>query len=197
MSSTVPPPPKSGSGGYIVIIVAMLAAIAGLVYWKLNADDVEVIEETRTTAARTEEPTPVLDVAPPPPPPVEEAEEEPEAPVDKKPVASTSSSNSGCAGVCEGRLTAAGESALRAKGGQARGCYNRALRQNATLSGKLGLKVRIGTSGNVCSLQVTEDTLGDASVTTCVTQMYRAGKFPAPQGGCVEAQIPLNFVSSQ
>jgi len=197
MSSTVPPPPKSGNGGYIVLIAVMLAAIAGLVYWKVNADDVEVIEETRTTAARTEEPTPVLDAAPPPPPPVEEVEEEPEAPAEKKPVASASAGNAGCSGVCQGQLTAAGESALRAKGGQARGCYNRALRQNATLSGKLGLKVRIGPSGNVCSLQVTEDTLEDASVTTCVTQMYRAGKFPAPQGGCVEAQIPLNFVSSQ
>lgn len=194
MSSTVPPPPKSGAGGYLVLSAVMLAAMGGLVFWKMNGEETEVIEETKTSAAHTEEPAPILDAAPPPPPPEEEVEPEPEKPEAKKPV---SSGSSGCSGACEGTLTAAGTSALRAKGGQARGCYNRALRQNATLSGKLSLQLRIGPSGNVCSLQVTQDTLGDAAVTACVTQMYRAGKFPAPEGGCVDAQVPLSFVSSQ
>jgi hypothetical protein len=194
-SSTVPPVPKSGSGGYIAVAAVMLVAMGGLIFWKLNSGEPEVVETT-PAPARTEEAAVVLDVAPPPPPPVEELEEETAKPEEKK-VAVASSGNSGCSGTCNGTLSAEGMGALRTKGGQARGCYNRALRQDSTLAGKMSLQVRISPSGNVCSVQVTEDTLGDSAVTTCVTQMFRAGKFPPPEGGCVDASVPLNFVAQR
>jgi hypothetical protein len=171
----------------------MIAAMGGLIFWKLNSDDgAEVVEQTKV-APPPKEPEPVLDAAPPPPPPEEEVAQ-PKAPEPEKKVVS-GSGNSGCSGACSGTLSAEGQSALRAKGGQARGCYNRALRQDATLSGKMTLAVRISPSGTVCSANVLEDTLQDAAVSSCVTQMFRSGKFPPPEGGCAEVNVPLNFVA--
>lgn len=193
--STVPLPPRSSNASFVALGVVMLLAIGGLLYWKTSGDDEPELVEHAATPARTEKQAPLLDAAPPPPPPEEEAEPDKTA----APVAAAKSpaGSSGCSGSCEGTLGPEGESALRAKGGQARGCYNRALRQNSALSGKMSLSLRIGTSGNVCSLKITEDTLGDPEVTSCVTQMFRAGKFPAPQGGCVDANVPLNFVAQR
>lgn len=192
--STVPPPPKSGSGGYIALAAVMLAAMGGLIFWKLNSGEATEVVEQTSVAPQPKDPEPMLDAAPPPPPPEEEVAE-PKAPEPEKKVASTGGGTSGCSGACSGTLSAEGQSALRAKGGQARGCYNRALRQDATLSGKMTLAVRISPSGSVCSASVVEDTLQDAAVSTCVTQMFRSGKFPPPQGGCAEVNVPLNFVA--
>ena len=36
--------------------------------------------------------------------------------------------------------------------------------------------------------------LGDGTIASCVVQMFRAGTFPPPQGGCVDAAVPMNFV---
>lgn len=191
-STAPPPPPKSGSNGYIAVAAVMLVVMGGLIVWKLGDDEPEVVEQT--TVAPPADANPVLDEAPPPPPPEEEAAPEAPKPPEKK-EAVAGGGPSGCAGACNGNLGADGMSALRAKGGQARGCYNRALRQDATLSGKMSLNVRISASGNVCSVQVGEDSLGDPAVTSCVTQMFRSGKFPAPEGGCVDAAVPLNFVA--
>lgn len=195
--SSVPPPPKSGNGPYIALAVVMLLAMGGLIVWKLTSSEPTEIVEQKTLTPPPEEAPPVLDAAPPPPPPEEELAPTENAPAPEKKVASTGGGNTGCSGVCEGTLSAEGQSALRAKGGQARGCYNRALRQDATLTGKMTLSVRIGPTGNVCSASVIEDSLNDPAVATCVTQMFRSGKFPPPQGGCAQVNVPLNFVASQ
>src|SRR5690606_35677936 len=138
-------------------------------------------------------PTPMLEEPPPPPPPVEElpeagAEEQPKTTV-KRPTG-----GGGCAGECTGTASANLRSALRAKAGQGRGCYERALRQNAMLQGRLVVTVRIGPGGQVCSARVSENALGDPSVAQCVLQSFRAGRYPAPEGGCVEVAVPMNFV---
>jgi hypothetical protein len=56
------------------------------------------------------------------------------------------------------------------------------------------LAARIGPDGQVCSASISQNTLGDATVASCISQMFRSGKFPAPKGGCVDVQVPLNFV---
>lgn len=200
MSSQAPPPPKhGGSGGYIAAAVVMLLLIGGLVVWKLKSSgETEIVENRPPPAPTTEEPSPFEEAAPPPPS-EEELAPEPTvaAETDKKPASVSSSGPTGCSATCTGTLGAQGESALRAKGGQARGCYNRALRNNPTLEGKLTVNMKVGSTGAVCSATISGDTLGDPAVSSCVQQMFRAGKFPAPAGGCVDVQLPLNFVSKQ
>lgn len=189
-----PVPLRSSNASFVALGVVMLLAIGGLLYWKTSSDEpTEVVEQA--APSRTEAQPALPDAAPPPPPPEEAAE--PESSPSSPATSQSPTIDSGCSGPCEGVFGAEGESALRAKGSQARGCYNRALRQNAALSGKIGLSLRIGSSGHVCSVKVTEDTLGDPEVTSCVTRMFHAGKFPAPRGGCVEANVPLNFVSQR
>ena len=53
--------------------------------------------------------------------------------------------------------------------------------------------VKIGAQGNACGASLASDTLGDAAVASCVLQKFRSGTFPAPIGGCVDVQVPINF----
>jgi TonB family protein len=81
---------------------------------------------------------------------------------------------------------------LAGRGAQARSCYERALRTNTMLQGRMVVSLRIGPSGSVCSANVTQNEL-DPGVGNCVAQMFRTTSFPAPKGGCVDASVPLRF----
>jgi outer membrane biosynthesis protein TonB len=179
-------PPKSGSGAFIAAAVVMLLVMGALIFWKLRGSETKppvVAPPPPTTQAQ------LLEEPPPPPPPPPPAEEDSGTKTKKVVMAS-----GGCAGECTGKEPAGLRSALAAKAGQARGCYERALRQNATLSGRLSIGVRIGPGGNVCSANVSSNSLGDPGVASCVVGMFRSASFPAPEGGCVDAQVPMNFV---
>lgn len=188
--STTPPPPKSGSGGFIAAIVLMLLLGGGLVLWKMGSKDKVAALPAPPPPPTTSEP--VLE-APPPPPPPEKVEDAgtPQKTAVKKIVAG---GGGGCGGECTGTASPALHSALRSKAGQARGCYERALRQNAMLSGKIVVSVRVGPQGQVCSSGITSNSVGDPGVASCVLGMFRSGTFPPPQGGCVDTQVPMNFV---
>ena len=190
MVSTAPPPPKTGgSGGFIAAAVVMLLLMGGLIYWKLRGG-----EEPKATAPPPPPPTApaTLEEPPPPPPPIVE---EPDAgqKVVKSVVKGKGGGATGCGGECSGPSPQL-QSALRGKAGQSRGCYERALRQNNLLQGRLVLNVKIGSQGQVCNANIVQNGLGDPGVASCVVQMFRAGSFPAPGNGCAEANVPLNFV---
>jgi hypothetical protein len=169
----------------------MLLLMGGLIYWKTRGSD-----EPKTTtpqppiAASTA--TAVLDEPPPPPPPPEEPKD---AGADSKQPAKhiVSSGGGGCSGECKGEAPGNLRSVLAGKAAQARGCYERALRQNAMLEGRLKIGLRIGPTGSVCSATITQNELGDPGVASCVLQMFRGSPFPAPTGGCVDAEVPMTF----
>jgi hypothetical protein len=192
MANTHPPsappsaPPKSGGGAFIGAAIVMLLLMGGLIYWKMNSGD---DDSKAALPPPTPAPAPVLD-EPPPPPPVEiDAGEAQEAPKSAKRVVVTG----GCDGECKGSAPGALQAALRTKAGQARGCYERALRQNATLEGRLSVNVRVGPRGQVCSASIGSDNLQEAGVTQCVLQMFRSATLPLPAGGCVDTQVPMYF----
>lgn len=192
-TSTTPPPPKNSGSGYVAAGILMLLAMGGLIFWKMSGN--KPAEPTAPPPPKVAEKKPVFDEPPPPPPPVEEikdAEPEKEAP---KKIAKGGGAPTACSDPCKGTATAQLQSALGAKGGQARGCYERALRLNPTLEGRLMLSARVGAQGQMCSANVTQNSLGDPGVASCITQMFRSGKFPAPAGGCVDVNVPLNFVA--
>ena len=84
--------------------------------------------------------------------------------------------------------------ALQVRGRQARRCYNQALSQDPSLKGHVEIAVRIGTAGNVCSVNVTANDMRTPNVANCAARILMNGGYPAPRGGCVERIVPMSFV---
>lgn len=201
MDSKAPPPsapagvPPSGGGKFVVLAIVLVALIGGLVFWK----------------TRQEPPTPevvYVDAGPPPatnivngrnldeevplPPPEEDAG----ADAGKK-VATGPAYNPCDVKKCSGSATPELEQALGFRVKQAHRCYDNALSQDPTLKGKLTVNVRIASNGQVCSASVTNNELGSQQVASCVAGYFRGATFPTPKGGCIDANIPANFVPRQ
>ncbi len=186
--SSAPPPPRSGGGIYILAVILLLLGIGGLVFWKLKGGNEATVTPpvpapTVTTQNTFVEP-------PPPPPPIVD---EPAHPDGGARIA-TSGNGPCAASKCTGSSNNAIVSALNARAGAARPCYERALRVNSALQGKLTVNVRIDPQGNVCNASVLEDAIHSIEVSNCVMGMFRSAKFPPPTGGCVDAKVPLSFV---
>lgn len=186
--STAPPPKSGGSGPIIIAAVLMLLLIGGLIVWKVTSSS----EPTKADAppVATTPPAPALDEPPPPPPPPVEPEASAK-PEEKKVVKATGPNP--CAKECTGTATGALQSALSARGAQSRGCYETALRNNATLEGTLTVGVKVGPGGQVCSARVVADGLHDPGVSNCVINKFAGAQLPAPQGGCADVNVPLRF----
>jgi hypothetical protein len=82
---------------------------------------------------------------------------------------------------------------LRANIGGIRGCYERALRNNPTLSGRLEVRFTIGTSGRVTGSPSTSGLSAAPDVGSCIASRVRSLVFPAPEGGSVDFSFPFNF----
>jgi hypothetical protein len=186
-TSLPPTPPKQGGGAFIGAVILMLLAMGGLLYWKFGGKEAP---PPPPSAINTASAAPHFDDAPPPPPPAEPDAGKKDAP---KKRAIVSSGGGGC-GVCSGDVSPQLKSSLSGAAGSVRGCYERALRQNQMLQGKLVVSVKIGSHGQPCSASLASDTLGDGSVASCVLQKFRSGTFPAPIGGCVDVKVPISFM---
>jgi hypothetical protein len=186
------PPAKSegGNGAFVGVAVAMLLIGGGLVYWKLGSRAPEPEPAAPSTRPTVEE-APVLEAPPPPPP---SAEEPTDAGAPEEAKKRMRDLPDPCKSPCDGQMTSSLSIALSSKGGQARACYERALRTNNTLQGKMSINVRVGRGGQVCSAAIGSNALGDPGVANCVLGQFQAGSFPPPQGGCIDARVPLNFV---
>jgi hypothetical protein len=191
MAETTPPPPKNNNTGFAVAAIVMLLLMGGLIYWKIGGAK----EEAKAAPPPPPPPSntaPVLENTLPPPPLEEDAGKPEEPKAGTKKVVGVGGGG-GCAGECKGTPSGQFQSALRSKAGQARGCYERALRNNSTLQGRLNVSIRVGPQGQACNVSVSGN-MGDPGIASCVSQMFRSGTYPPPQGGCVEAAVPLNFV---
>jgi TonB family protein len=94
---------------------------------------------------------------------------------------------------CEGTISAAAlQSAVSRYRGQVRQCYERALRQNNTLQGRVTVTLNIGSSGRVDSATAS-GSLGTA-VNSCVTTVARTWQLVPPSSGvCAIARVPFNM----
>lgn len=72
-------------------------------------------------------------------------------------------------------------------------CYNKALRTQPDLAGKMSYTIDISTMGNVTKVQVEEDTLGSSSVKACTTAKIRGWRFPRQED---TAEINFSVVFS-
>jgi hypothetical protein len=182
--------PESGNAKYAIIAVVLLLGAGGLYAWRSAASRPEVPAPIPSApVADTSAPTnPKLEDIPLPPP----VEEKPEAGPPAKVVYAPSG---GCDAKCNGKAPPELEQALQVRGSQARRCYNTALAQDSSLKGHVTIAVKIAPNGNLCSANVLTNDMGSAGVAACAANIFRANSsYPAPHGGCVEADVPLAFV---
>lgn len=72
---------------------------------------------------------------------------------------------------------------IRTRLGEILHCYERQLTSNPNLYGKVAVRFIIGANGQVDSSRVTQTSLKNASVESCVIQRISRWKFPLPKGG--------------
>lgn len=73
-------------------------------------------------------------------------------------------------------------------------CYEQELQQNPSLAGKVAVAWTIDPSGGVSEAAVSESSIGNANVESCILQRIRRWKFPEPEGGgIVNVTFPWIF----
>ncbi|QED30241.1 AgmX/PglI C-terminal domain-containing protein [Microvenator marinus] len=80
--------------------------------------------------------------------------------------------------------------------GKIQACYERELNKNPSLGGKLQYEWTIKTNGRVGVVKEIGSTMGNATVSKCVTGVIRKIQFPKPKGGEVIVTYPLVFSAS-
>lgn len=86
---------------------------------------------------------------------------------------------------------------IRRHRGAFKRAYERSLRSNVRLSGKLVFKITIGANGRVQQAEIEVDTVGDEIFAKAVLRILRRMRFPKPAGGgSVVIKYPLIFKPS-
>ncbi|HVR19692.1 MAG TPA: AgmX/PglI C-terminal domain-containing protein [Polyangiaceae bacterium] len=191
MTTTTPPPPQSSNRPFIIAMLLMLVAIAALVVYKCSSSGDEPRAQLPPEPVATAAPIP--DHVVPPPPPIASAND---AGATQEPAKKTVVQSTYCAtcGKCTGTEAPNFRSIVRGRAGAAQRCYEKALSQQDQLQGKLTVNLCVGVGGGVCGASIASDSLGSPLVSQCVLNIFRATVFPSPKNGCVDAQVPLNFV---
>ena len=96
---------------------------------------------------------------------------------------------------CTGRAGDKTADALGALAHQTRRkCYEPALASDPKLQGQLVLRMKIASSGAICSADAEKSDL-PAPLADCVANVFESAKaVDAPEGGCVVVEFPLRYV---
>lgn len=195
--STRPPAgvPASGNGKFIALALLLLGVLGAVIAWKVLQKPPEPLVLVPDAGAPLGRPSHNVDDDIPLPTAVEDAAV-PDAGKKNPPVvfAGTQCDAKKCGGTTSSEI----ETALSFRAKQSHRCYDNALAQDPTLRGKVSIAVRIGSNGTACSAGVaSNDLAGAPSVANCVAGYFRGQAFPSPKGGCVDVNIPINFVPRQ
>lgn len=76
-------------------------------------------------------------------------------------------------------------------------CYEKELKLNPNLRGKIAVRITIATTGRVSDTEIDEDTLHSDEVVSCVKAVIRFWHFPFTPESDSAVQFSWNFVSSQ
>jgi TonB family protein len=82
---------------------------------------------------------------------------------------------------------------VRARLAALRACYERALKSNPQLAGKILVRFTVTPAGTVTGAAVDEDTIGDAGLRACLLAVIARWRFPPPAGGPAEVSFPFIF----
>jgi hypothetical protein len=98
----------------------------------------------------------------------------------------------------DGTLKASAVARVLRRGMRAlKSCYQRALKRNPKLSGKIAVILTIGSTGKVSRVEIDKDTVGDGAVTSCIKSFAKRWRFPPPEDGdSVEVSFSVGFQAS-
>lgn len=82
---------------------------------------------------------------------------------------------------------------VRANFNKIRFCYDKALKSNPAVAGKLVMKFTVDTAGKTKDVTVADGTISDPDMRSCVTGAFAAMSFPTPDGGEVVVTYPIEF----
>lgn len=86
---------------------------------------------------------------------------------------------------------AAVESVFRRRMSAIRVCYEKALKLNPDVQGKVTIRFTIGRAGTITDIRVTKNSTGDSGIATCITQKVRRWRFSPPDEGEVTFSYPF------
>jgi hypothetical protein len=72
-------------------------------------------------------------------------------------------------------------------------CYERALKAQPTLAGKLVVRFSLAAAGTVTAVEIDDDTLGAPAVAACIQGVVLHWRFPALAEGAAELSFPFVF----
>ncbi len=76
-------------------------------------------------------------------------------------------------------------------------CYERELKKDPTLKGKIVVQFTIGPMGRVTNSKIGSSSMRNAAVGSCILGRIRSWRFPKPEGGSVTVSYPFVFTASQ
>jgi TonB family protein len=81
--------------------------------------------------------------------------------------------------------------------GAIQSCYERELKKNPNIAGKVVVRFNIGTAGRVTSASVASSSLGAPAVGSCVVSRIKSWRFPKPEGGSVTVTKSFVFATAK
>ena len=81
------------------------------------------------------------------------------------------------------------------RSGAIKHCYEKALKSNPNVKGKVTIRFQIGTAGRITRSKCTSNTTGSAAICKCILGKVKSWRFPSPEGGPVTFSYP--FILSQ
>ncbi|HMA97016.1 MAG TPA: hypothetical protein VKP30_30235, partial [Polyangiaceae bacterium] len=96
--------------------------------------------------------------------------------------------------LCEGELAPSAIAELRATAEKANDCYERELKEQNLLEGKMVVRLRLAAGREPCEVRVEQSSLkGSDNFINCVLDRLRRTE-ARPTSGCVDIALPLSFV---
>jgi hypothetical protein len=188
VTTSIPPRPSGGNAKYALIGVLLLLLASAAIWW--------VLRKPRGAPPVTRHQPPAQDASPGPVTPQVGTEivlnEEPDAGPDAE-----GPGDAGrrvryvyryVSGDCHGQVdNDAVNTVARQSIGGMRECYNRALRTNPALRGNVHARWIIAPNGTVADIATSIS--GDQQFKSCFENALRRVHFPAPRGGCANADF--------
>jgi len=94
---------------------------------------------------------------------------------------------------CTGQATQELATELRQRGEASRSCYEQALRENKSLTGRMLVEATYMADGTSRDVKLVSDEVGYPTMAGCVLGLFDAPVQSAPMGDCVVIRIPLYF----
>ena len=96
--------------------------------------------------------------------------------------------------MCTGDAPAQLIDSIRTHAGEARACYEDALKSDSSLKGRIRIALRVTREGKACPIKLE---LNELTASTTFLPCLRAlleRSYPKPLDGCVDVSLPLKFV---